>query len=99
MATTFPFYIALSAFAASALVFPRVVLKQGLDELAKFQFLCTSALAFIAGSFLLSCGGSHEAFSFVEAVVMCAGISSVDNGRLLWRLSQRQNGRQKYQSS
>ncbi|MDU5836251.1 MAG: hypothetical protein E6559_00285 [Pantoea sp.] len=99
MTTTLPFYIALSAFAASAFIFPRVALKQGMDELVKFQFLCTSAVAFIAGSFLISCGGAHQAFSFAEAVVMCAGISSADSGLLLWRNGQRQNRRQKYQNS
>ena len=99
MFTTLPFYIALSAFAASALIFPRVALKQGMDELVKFQFLCTSAVAFIAGSFLISCGGAHQAFSFAEAVVTCAGISSADCGLLLWRHGQRQNRRQKYQTN
>lgn len=99
MTTTLPFYIALSAFAASAFIFPRATLKQGMDELAKFQFLCTSAVAFVAGSFLISCGGAHQAFSFAEAVTGFAGISSVDCGLLLWRHGQRQNRRQKYQNS
>lgn len=99
MATTLPFYIALSAFAASSFIFPRVALKQGMDELAKFHFLCTSAVAFIAGSFLISCGGVHQAFSFAEAVVMFAGISSADCGLLLWRHGQRLNRRQKYQTN
>lgn len=99
MFTALPFYIALSAFAASALIFPRIALKQGMVELVKFQFLCTSAVAFIAGSFLISCGGAHQAFSFAEAVVMCAGVSSADSGLLLWRSGQRQNRRQKYQNS
>lgn len=99
MTTILPFYIVLSAFAASAIIFPRVTLKQGMDELAKFQFLSTSALTFITGSFLISCGGAHQTFSFVEAVITCAGISSVDCGLLLWRYSKRQNRRQKYQNS
>lgn len=97
MATTFPFYVVLAAFAASAFVFPRVALKKGLDDLAKFQFLCASAVTFIAGSFLMTCGGALQAFTFAEAVVLLAGICSVDCGLLLWRHSQ--NRRQTYQNN
>ncbi len=99
MATTFPFYVVLAAFAASAFVFPRVALKNGMDDLAKFQFLCASAVTFIAGSFLVACGRTPQAFTFAEAVVLLAGVCSIDCGLLLWRHSQRQNRRQTYQNN